>query len=108
NVLERMKRVRRVTGEDKERLKQDPRPIFDGITGDVELPYGERVTGIGTFEFVPIPKSSFEGGPMSALFRDHAIGASEEARRISEDSGEEKPSKKTLLIETHEEVVQEK
>ncbi len=42
NVLERMKRVKRVKGDAKQKLKDDPRPIFDGVTGDVELPYGER------------------------------------------------------------------
>lgn len=105
NVLERMKRVRRVTGEDKQRLKEDPRPIFDGVAGDVELPYGERVTGIGTFEFVPIPKANLEDGTMSALFGDNSAGTSKESPTIKEEPEEEKPSKKTLLIETHDEFV---
>lgn len=105
NVLERMKRVRRVTGEDKQKLNQDPRPIFDGVTGDIELPYGERVTGIGTFEFVPIPRANLEEGPMSALFGDHPAGASKEESQIKDEPEEEKPSKKTLLIETHDEFV---
>lgn len=105
NVLERMKRVRRVTGEDKQRLKEDPRPIFDGVAGDVELPYGERVTGIGTFEFTPIPKANLEEGPMSALLGDRSAGTSKEAPSIKDGHEEEKPSKKTLLIKTHDEVV---
>ena len=105
NVLERMKRVRRVTGEDKQRLKEDPRPIFDGVTGDVELPYGERVTGIGAYEFVPIPKANLEEGPMSALFGDQFAGTSKEEPRISEEPEEITTSKKTLLIETHDEFV---
>lgn len=106
NVLERMKRVHRVTGGDKKRLKDDPRPIFDGVTGDVELPYGERVTGIGEYEFVPIPKANPEEGPMTGLFGDDAPGGSSSARPdIAEEPEEEKPSKKTLLIETHDEFV---
>jgi superfamily II DNA or RNA helicase len=107
-VLERMKRVRRVTGEDKQKLKNDPRPVFDGVTGDVELPYGERVTGIGTFEFVPVPKANLEEGPMSALFGDHSSGGASKAEpHTKEDSEEDKPSKKTLLIETHDEFVRQ-
>lgn len=105
NVLERMKRVRRVTGENKQKLKEDPRPIFDGVTGDVELPYGERVTGIGTFEFVPIPKANLEEGPMSALFGDHSTGTSKEDPLVLRELEEDKPTKKTLLIETHDEFV---
>jgi hypothetical protein len=108
-VLERMKRVRRVTGEDKQKLKDDPRPIFDGVTGDVDLPYGERVTGIGTYEFVPVPKANLEEGPMSGLFGDHSSGSgsSEKEPQAEKESEEEKPAKKTLLIETHDEYVRQ-
>jgi hypothetical protein len=105
NVLERMKRVRRVTGEDKQKLKQDPRPIFDGVAGDVELPYGERVTGIGAFEFVPIPKANLEDGSMSALFGESAGGSQEAESGIRDEAEQEESSKKTLLIETHDEFV---
>jgi superfamily II DNA or RNA helicase len=108
NVLERMKRVRRITGDDKQRLKDDPRPIFDGLTGDVELPYGERVTGIGQYEFVPIPKTNPDEGPMSGLLGDHASGGSAKTGSdITEETEDEKPSKKTLLIETHDEFVRQ-
>jgi len=107
-VLERMKRVRHITGENKQKLKDDPRPIFDGITGDVDLPYGERVTGIGTFEFVPIPKANLEEGPMSSLLGDHPSGGSSKTEPHSEEkSDDDKPSKKTLLIETHDEFVRQ-
>jgi SNF2 domain-containing protein len=104
-VLERMKRVRRVTGDTKEKLKEDPSPIFDGVAGDVELPYGERVTGIGKFEFVPVPKVNSEEGPMSALFGDQGSGSPKEERRGEHKDAEERPDKKTLLIETHDEFV---
>jgi hypothetical protein len=89
-VLERMKRVRRVTGDAKEKLKEDPSPIFDGVAGDVELPYGERVTGIGKFEFVPVPKANSEEGPMSALFGDQGSGSPKEKPR-----GEDKDAVET-------------
>ncbi len=106
NVLERMKRVRRVTGEAKQRLKVDPRPIFDGVTGDVDLPYGERVTGIGEFEFLPVPKQNLGEGPMSGLFGDRdSGGSSKEESPIKEQDEKEKATKKTLLIETHDEFV---
>ena len=108
NVLERMKRVKSVTGDDKQRLRDDPRPIFDGVTGDVELPYGERVTGIGEYEFVPIPKTNLDEGPMSGLLGDHApSGSSKSKPDITEEKEEEKPPKKTLLIETHDEFVRQ-
>ena len=55
-VLDRMKRVQRVKGQAKERLKADPAQIFDGVTGDVELPYGDRVIGIGTVDLRSSPK----------------------------------------------------
>ncbi|MDR3409826.1 MAG: SNF2-related protein, partial [Formivibrio sp.] len=108
NVLERMKRVRRVKGDAKQRLKDDPRPVFDGVTGDIELPYGERVTGIGEYEFVPIPKANSDEGPMSGLFGDNATGGSSKTEPdITKRTEEEKPSKKTLLIETHDEFVRQ-
>jgi hypothetical protein len=108
NVLERMKRVRRIEGEVKQKLKEDPRPIFDGVVGDVDLPYGERVTGIGAFEFVPVPKPNLEEGPMSALFgATSSSAAPKEEPHSPNEPEEEKPSKKTLLIETHDEFVRE-
>jgi hypothetical protein len=104
-VLERMKRVRRVTGEQKQSLKDDPRPIFDGVAGDVDLPYGDRVIGIGTYEFVPVPKVSLDEGSMADLFGGQPSGG--RSRSEVENSQEDKPEKKTLLIETHDEVVRE-
>lgn len=104
-VLERMKRVRRVTGEEKQRLKEDPRPVFDGIAGDIELPYGERVTGIGEFQFVPTPKVSFEEGPMGALFGESPAGAANQQPRDLDETPKEIAARKTLLIETHDEFV---
>src|SRR5262249_28137066 len=67
-VLERMKRVRRVTGELKEELKRDPAAVFDGIVGDVELHYSDRVTGIGEFDFAPIPKATTDIPSMGSLW----------------------------------------
>ena len=40
-VLRRMKRIRRVTGPLKERLKKDPVQAFDGIADHIELPEDE-------------------------------------------------------------------
>jgi hypothetical protein len=108
-VLERMKRVRRVTGERKEALKADPRPVFDGVTGDVELPYGDRVIGIGAYDFVPIPKVSSDEGLMSGLWGAAAVssGSNGSEPAVGESAEEEKPAKKTLLIDTHDEFVRQ-
>ena len=107
-VLERMKRVRRVTGERKEALKTDPRPVFDGVTGDVELPYGDRVIGIGEYDFVPIPKASSDEGPMSGLWgAAAATSGSTGGPAIDDGAEQEKPAKKTLLIDTHDEFVRQ-
>ena len=107
-VLRRMKTVQRVLGETKQRLKEDPRPVFDGIVGDVDLPYGERVTGIGTFEFVPVPKGNTDEGPMSGLFGDGSSGhTGETGGTTAKEHDEESSTKKTLLIETHDQFVRQ-
>ena len=108
-VLERMKRVRRVTGERKDALKADPRPIFDGVGGDVELPYGDRVLGIGEYDFVPIPKTSSDEGPMSGLWGAASAnsGSTGSEPTIDDDAEQKKPAKKTLLIDTHDEFVRQ-
>ncbi len=70
-VLRRMKRVRRVTGDTKERLKRDPIQVFDGIADHVDLPYSERVTGIGQFKFVAVPRPALEEASMAGLWQHH-------------------------------------
>lgn len=67
-VLKRMKRVRGVRGELKDRLQRNPVQIFDGIAEDVDLPYGERVVGIGEFPFAPMPHSGFGNSEMAKLW----------------------------------------
>ncbi len=52
-VLQRMKRVRAIKGELKERLMRDPVQAFDGVADQIDLPYGDRVTGIGEFPIRP-------------------------------------------------------
>jgi SNF2-related domain/Helicase conserved C-terminal domain len=107
-VLERMKRVRRVSDERKESLKSDPRPIFDGVTGDVELPYGDRVIGIGQYEFVPVPKAHSDEGPMSGLWGDATPSGPAEPRPVNDhDKTCDGSTKRTLLIDTHDEFVRQ-
>jgi superfamily II DNA or RNA helicase len=109
-VLERMKRVRKVTGETKQRLLADPLQPFDGIAGDVELPllYGDRVTGIGEFEFAPVPKPISEESGMSGLWNSGASATKDKPPVDQKDeSSEPKGGKKTLLIDTHEESVRD-
>jgi hypothetical protein len=74
-----MKRVRRVTGEAKERLKRDPVQVFDGVADYVELPYSERVTGIGDFKFVPVPRPSMEEAAMAELWQNPVTAAKDDA-----------------------------
>jgi hypothetical protein len=73
-VLRRMKRVRRVKGDLKERLKRDPVQAFDGVADQVNLPYGERVIGIGEFEFARTPRPSSVEPTMAALWHTEAGG----------------------------------
>ncbi len=74
-VLQRMKKVRGVRGALKERLIRDPVQVFDGIADQVDLPYGERVIGIGEFEFVPTPRPQFGESDMARLWQGEAAGA---------------------------------
>jgi hypothetical protein len=73
-VLRRMKRVRSVKGELKERLKRDPVQAFDGIADRIDLPYGERVIGIGEFEFAPVPRPRFGESDMAKLWQGETAG----------------------------------
>jgi SNF2 family DNA or RNA helicase len=69
-----MKRVRSVKGDLRERLKRDPVQAFDGVADQVNLPYGERVIGIGEFEFAPMPRPSSVEPTMAALWHSEAGG----------------------------------
>jgi SNF2 family DNA or RNA helicase len=108
-VLERMKRVRKVSGEAKKELREDPLQVFDGIAGDLEWPphYGERVTRIGLMDEVdlsPIPKAAKDEPGLSALWGEASPDSEGECSSILEDQPE-RPEKKTLIIETHEDTV---
>ena len=69
-VLKRMKRVRRVKGDTKERLKHDPVQVFDGVADQIDLPYGERVIGIGDFRFASIPRRDSSDSEMANLWQN--------------------------------------
>jgi hypothetical protein len=73
-VLWRMKRVRSVKGDLKERLKRDPIQVFDGIADQIALPYGQRVIGIGEFEFAPTPRPQFGDSDMAKLWQRETGG----------------------------------
>lgn len=83
-VLQRMKRVRRVKGELKERLKRDPIQAFDGVADRVDLPYGERVIGIGDFAFAPTPRPTDTESTMARLWRAEGGGAADTAPETEE------------------------
>lgn len=72
-VLRRMKRVRRVTGKTKEQLLEDPAQAFEGVIDHVELPYRERVIGIGEFQFTPVPRQIFHDATMAGLWQHGAV-----------------------------------
>jgi SNF2-related domain/Helicase conserved C-terminal domain len=69
-VLQRMKRVRRVKGDLKERLKRDPVQAFDGIADHIDLPYGDRVIGVGDFRFAPTPRPTNTESTMAKLWEN--------------------------------------
>ncbi|MBA2682089.1 MAG: DEAD/DEAH box helicase [Ktedonobacteraceae bacterium] len=71
-VLQRMKRVRRVKGDLKERLKRDPVQAFDGIADHIDLPYGDRVIGVGEFPFAPTPRPTNTESTMARLWEKEA------------------------------------
>src|SRR5580704_12401232 len=71
-VLQRMKRVRRVKGDLKERLKRDPVQAFDGIADHIDLPYGDRVIGVGDFPFAPTPRPTNTESTMAKLWENEA------------------------------------
>ena len=73
-VLRRMKRVRRVRGDLKERLERDPIQVFDGVADQVNLPYGDRVIGIGEFTFAPTPRPNSGESDMAKLWQSGAVG----------------------------------
>jgi hypothetical protein len=103
-ILRRMKRVRRVKGNLAERLRQDPAQAFDGIAGDVELPYGDRVIGIGDFPFSTAPRPANLEASMAALWEGEVSTPSDREKSNPKDTPD---TKKYLLIETNEEAVRE-
>ncbi len=44
-----------------------------------ELPYSDRVTGIGDFKFVPVPRPSMEEASMAELWQQDLAAAEDEA-----------------------------
>jgi hypothetical protein len=96
-VLRRMKRVRRVKGDLKESLKRDPVQAFDGVADRVNLPYGDRVIGIGEFEFAPTPRPSFVESTMAEIWR-HETAA--DVRPPREDPTASQPPESELGAQT--------
>jgi hypothetical protein len=87
-VLQRMKRVRRVKGDLKERLKRDPVQAFDGIADHIDLPYGDRVIGVGDFPFAPTPRPTNTESTMAKLWENEAA---QHADTIAEAGGSGHP-----------------
>ena len=108
-VLERMKRVRHVTGDLKQALIEEPAIAFDGIAGDVDLPpsYSDRVTGIGEFKFASVPKLNTDEPRMGDLWGASEGSAAEKGKSTEPEADSGREGKKTLLIDTHEESVRE-
>ena len=83
-----MKRVRRVKGDLKERLKRDPVQAFDGIADHIDLPYGDRVIGVGDFRFAPTPRPMNTESTMAKLWENEAA---QHADTTGEAEGSEHP-----------------
>lgn len=84
-VLERMKRVARVRGHERERAERNPEAFFDGVLGDVEISYGPRVTGVGDLKFTPMPSNPQSGGVLQRIVEGIGSDAAEP------DSGDSAP-----------------
>jgi SNF2 family DNA or RNA helicase len=65
----------------KERLKRDPVQAFDGIADHIDLPYGDRVIGVGDFPFAPTPRPTNTESTMAKLWEN-------EAARLADTIGE--------------------
>jgi hypothetical protein len=95
-VLRRMKQVRKLAGSKKESVRQNPAQVFDGVLDSVELPYSDRVVGIGDFEFVPVPRSADDCGNMAGLWKNPLGQACDKVESHDPESkteaGEEAPS----------------
>ena len=87
-----MKRVRRVKGDLKESLKRDPVQAFDGIADQIDLPYSERVIGIGDFKFVPTPRPTDTESTMARLWQGQTSGSADVP---GEDGGNEETAQST-------------
>jgi hypothetical protein len=86
-VLRRMKRVTRRPPDEAKRFEKNPASIFDGVMGDVELEYGDRVAGVGTIEFAPAPMDPLQGGIVSRIAPERQQ-ASDDAGSLTPTSGE--------------------
>ena len=88
-VLRRMKRVRRIQGDLKERLKRDPVQAFDGVADQIDLPYGDRVIGIGEVEFAPTPRPTSLESTMAPLWQSETARS---LRLADDDPAARQPS----------------
>jgi hypothetical protein len=100
-ILERMKRVQRVSGNRKAQLLADPLQVFDGVAADVELPpsYSDRVIGVGIFEYASIPKAPGDETGLSSLW--NSAGNSDPTQQQVKTDSEINEGRKTLLIKTN-------
>lgn len=83
-VLERMRKVRRLQGADAVRIRENPAALFDGLTDVIDLSsidreYGPRVLGVGPIELASDIK--VEGGKtmLSRMGQSLASGTDESA-----------------------------
>jgi hypothetical protein len=86
-VLRRMKRVNRVSGRLKDELAANPAQVFDGVLDAVDLPYSERVIGIGDFRFAPVPRTTTGPSEMAPILND--AGQSTGSPGPKQDAGSE-------------------
>ncbi|SEG46670.1 Helicase conserved C-terminal domain-containing protein [Bryocella elongata] len=103
-ILRRMKRVQRVRGPLRESLERDPLQVFDGIAGDVTLPdsYSARVIGIGAFQYEPVPRAPNDDSSLAALW---GSDGGPQGGESEEGSPESSSPRKTLLIRTNQDEV---
>jgi superfamily II DNA or RNA helicase len=92
-VLVRMKRLQRLSGDAKQDAVKNPAQFFDGLLGRVDLPYGRRVEGIGDFPFASAPRGVLiRSGIFDGVERAVAVDEATSPARDETTSNQDRPT----------------
>ncbi len=73
-VVRRMKGAQRLSGDRAQLAKTQPEAFFDGVLDAVDIQYGPRVTGVGHFQFVPMPGRARTDTVLGEMFGEQHDG----------------------------------